>query len=524
MTFRFNYSGLVVAAVGFFLTRFTVTLAIYDDPIRFYLAGVVPLALGLGLAAFGVALTVADVDPLLVRTTALWCVIGGGTMLVLVVLTLLGSTDGTTLDVTTVRSQAYLSNFLIGGSVGGTLTGLYAARNRRQRRALQQQANRLVTLNRLLRHEILNSVTAIRGYANVDPAENSEAMSVIDRRGGEIQETIEQVKYLTRRTGDSGSLATIDLEAAIAAAVETATERHPDADVTVETPAADLCVRANERLPDVLTHLLENAILHGDDDTPTVVVEPTPTEISVTVADDGDGLPDSQQRLLETGDIGEFDDPTTGFGLNVVRLLVESYGGTIRTAADGGGTSITLDLSRVTTDEAAPQPSRTGLSGVRPAVPHLTVSLVAAVLAGVFYGVVSEALGGSVAGIGVFYGTANAIVGWLTHEFHSIVFGFVYVGLLSVGIERYDDGLGTYVAVGTLWALALWAVAAGVVAPVWLRLLGIPAAIPNLTGTLLASHLVWGVSLALLTAWGYRDIVPWIAHFDAVPGSDGQGD
>ena len=524
MTFRFNYSGLVVAGVGFFLTRFTVTLAIYDDPVRFYLAGVVPLALGLGLAAFGVALTVADVDPLLVRITALWCVIGGGTMLVLVVLTLLGSTAGTTLDVTTIRSQAYLSNFLIGGSVGGTLTGLYAARNRRHHRALQQQANRLVTLNRLLRHEVLNSVTAIRGYANVDPAENSEAMSVIDRRGGDIQETIEQVKYLTRRMGDSGSLATIDLEAAIAAAVEEASERHPNADITVETPVEDLRVRANDRLPDVLVHLLENAILHGNDDTPTVVVESTPTDITVTVADDGDGLPESQQRLLEAGDIGEFDDPNTGFGLNVVRLLVESYGGTIETAVDSGGTSITLDLSRVTTDEAEAQLSRTGLSGVRPAVPHLAVSLVAAVLAGVGYGVVSETLGGSVAGIGVFYGTANAVVGWLTHEFHSVVFGFVYVGLLSVGIERYDDGLGTYVAVGTLWGLALWAVAAGIVAPVWLRLLGIPATIPNLTGSLLASHLVWGVSLALLTAWGYRDIVPWIARFDAAPGGDGRDD
>ena len=382
-----------------------------------------------------------------------------------------------------------------------------------------------MTLNRLLRHEVLNSVTAIRGYANVDPAENSEAMSVIDRRGGDIQETIEQVKYLTRRTGsDSASLATIDLEAAIAAAVEEVTERHPDTDVTVETPAEDLRVRANDRFSGVLIHLLENAIVHGDDDTPTVVVDSTPTDISVTVADDGDGLPESQQRLLETGDIGEFDDPNTGFGLNVVRLLVESYDGTIQAAADSGGTSITLDLSRVTTDEAGAQPSRTGLSGVRPAVPHLAVSLVAAVLAGVGYGIVSEALGGSIAGIGVFYGTANAVVGWLTHEFHSIVFGFVYVGLLSIGIERYNDGLGTYVAVGTLWALALWAVAAGIVAPVWLRLLGIPAAIPNLTGSLLASHLVWGVSLALLTAWGYRTIVPWVASFDVAPGSDGRDD
>lgn len=38
---RVNYSGLVVAGIGFFLTRFTVTLA-FEDPVRFYLAGVVP--------------------------------------------------------------------------------------------------------------------------------------------------------------------------------------------------------------------------------------------------------------------------------------------------------------------------------------------------------------------------------------------------------------------------------------------------------------------------------------------------
>jgi hypothetical protein len=123
MPSRVNYSGLVIAGVGFFLTRFTVSLALYEDPIRFYLAGVVPLVLGLGLAAFGVALTVADVDAALVRTTALWCVIGAGTMFVFVVLTLLGSTAGSMPNLEAVRSQVYLSNFLIGGSIAARLPG-----------------------------------------------------------------------------------------------------------------------------------------------------------------------------------------------------------------------------------------------------------------------------------------------------------------------------------------------------------------------------------------------------------------
>jgi signal transduction histidine kinase len=409
---RLNYSGVVVAGLAFFLTRFTVTLAL-EDTVQFYLAGVVPLAAGLGLAAFGVALTVADVDPAMVRTTAVWCVVGFGTMLALVVLTLLGSSPGGTVDPSTVRSQTYLSNFLIGGSVGGTLTGLYASRNRRQRGELRQQANRLVTLNRLLRHEILNAVTAIRGYASIGSSETEDGMTVIDERAEHIQETIEEVKYLTERTGADGSSGVPrDLGEALRESVETVTERHPNATVSVESPSETLRVRANDRLPVVFTQLLENAIVHGTDDTPTLDVDATPTTVRVSIADEGPGLPESQQSLLESGDIAEFDDPRVGFGLNIVRLLVESYGGTIGTDVSGRGTTVTVRLPRVTTD-ATREPNRVDLTGVRPAAPHLAVTCLAAIAAGVPYGLVSESLGGSIAGIGVFYGTVDPVVGWL---------------------------------------------------------------------------------------------------------------
>ncbi|MFP4626777.1 MAG: hypothetical protein ACLFNI_09335 [Natronomonas sp.] len=36
MSYRVHYSGLVIAGIGFFLTRFTVTLALYEDPVHFY--------------------------------------------------------------------------------------------------------------------------------------------------------------------------------------------------------------------------------------------------------------------------------------------------------------------------------------------------------------------------------------------------------------------------------------------------------------------------------------------------------
>ena len=503
MQSRLNYSGFVVAGLAFFLTRFTVTLAL-EDTVQFYLAGVVPLAVGLGLAAFGVALTVADVDPGMVRTTAVWCVIGFGTMLALVVLTLLGSSSGGVVDLSTVRSQTYLSNFLI----GGTFTGLYASRNRRQRGELRQQANRLVTLNRMLRHEILNAVTAIRGYASIGSSETEDGMAVIDERAEHIQQTVEEVKYLTERTGADGSPGVPrDLGEALRESVRTVTDRHPDARVSVESPSEPLSVYANDRLPVVFTQLLENAIVHGTDDTPTVTVDATPTTVRVSVEDEGPGLPESQQSLLESGDIADFDDPRVGFGLNIVRLLVESYGGRIETDVSDRGTTVAVSLPRVTTDVAR-EPNRGDLTGVRPAAPHLAVTCLAAIAAGVPYGVVSEFLGGSIAGIGVFYGTVDPVVGWLTHEFHSVVFGFMYVGLLSLALDRFRNTIGVYVFTGLAWSLVVWVVAAGFVAPVWLQLVGTPAPVPSLSPRLLVSHLAWGLSLAALTFLGYRYVAP----------------
>lgn len=517
MSRHVDVAGLVVAGIGFFLTRFTVTLAIYDDPVRFYFAGVVPLVLGLGLAAFGVALAVVDLESDFVRTTARWCVVGTGAMFVLVVLTLVGSTDGFTPDLATVRSRTYLSNFLIGGSVGGTLTGLYAARNRRQRNVLRHQTNRLQVLNRLLRHEVLNSVTAIQGYTTLVGEDDRRAAHVIEERSNDIVDAIEEVNYLTATTEPERSNdSAVEVGACLDASVRAVTDRHPDADVSVELESPSLLVRATERVEHVFVHLLENAVVHSSPGDPRVEVtaEETPRTVRVSVRDDGPGLPESEQTLLESGEIDEFDNPRKGFGLNVVRLLVESYRGSIETDAGPEGTTITVALPKATGGGPGDEP--TGLVGStgRPAIPQLLVTLGAALIAGVCFGVSSELLGGSIGIIGVLYGVADPVVGWITHEFHSVVFGFVFAGLVSLVPSADRNRVPTYVGIGIAWGIVLWLLAAGLVSAIWLQLLGIPAPIPNLSVVSLVNHVVWGVSIGVLTALGYEHVAPWLARFD----------
>ncbi|MFB6312208.1 MAG: histidine kinase, partial [Salinirussus sp.] len=258
---RINPSGLVIAGIGFFATRFTVELALYEaDPLRFYVAGILPLAVGLGLAAFGVALTILDVESDLVQTTAVWCVIGAASMFVFGVLTIYGNVAGLmSIEGRVFRSS--LSNFLIGGSVGGTLTGIYAARSRQHRRQLRQHANRLVVLNRLLRHEVLNAITAIRGYTALGDEYGEEARDVIRDRSGAIERTIEKVKYLTRRAdGNVDGTVPVDVSECIRAAIDDVEARHPQANVTVNGDQAGLEVLADEQLEDILSELIENAI------------------------------------------------------------------------------------------------------------------------------------------------------------------------------------------------------------------------------------------------------------------------
>lgn len=498
---RSTPSGLVVAGLGFILTRFTVSLAVTDDLMQFVFAGVVPLVLGLGLSATGIALTVGEFDTPFVRTVALWTLIGIGSMFALVGLTLIGGVGTAAFGSGT--TQGYLTNFLIGGGVGGALTGAYAGRSNRQQRELEQQAARLDLVNRILRDRVLNALTVIRGRVEVarslDEPVTADVLSTVDDRSAGVEQVIQNVKHITRG-GDAPSLDPVSVAPCVESGVATVRERYPNAayDLTVDVPA-DLQVRANAMLEQLVAHLVENAVVYNDSDRPQVDVSVSATDdtVRVSVGDDGPGLPDEQLDLLERGDIGSYEDRSTGFGLDLVRLLVGSYGGRTEASVSDTGTTITLVLPRASTEGDAPLARADSVYGIPPR--DVGVAALAAVVAGVVMGVPLQLLGDGVPVVGALYGVANPLIGWITHTFHSIVFGLVFAAL----VHRVSDRT-RYYAIAFAWAAALWLVAAGVVMPLWLSLVGIDAPLPSISPASLAAHLVWGGSLAACYRYGRR--------------------
>ena len=497
----YTLSGLWIAAIGFFVTRFTVALAAFDDRVQFLVAGVVPLVLGLSLAAFGVAMLVGGAERSFVRSVAVWCTAGTAAMAVLVAITLVATDPAGPGSTAPIRSDVVLANFMIGGAVLGALTGLFAGANRRHRDQLRRQANRMVTINRILRHEVLNAIGIIRGQAEAldDPAiqqDPSGALDPIVRESDRIADTIEDVKHLARSS--SAGLSRVDLGSAVAECVEAVRREHPD--VAVEFGWDDdesVDVWADSQLTTALYHLVENAAAYDDSAEPRVDVEVAVGRrvACVRIADDGPGLPEAQRATLERGSITDFDDPGAGFGTHVARLFVEGYGGNIRTEVTDDGTTVEVELRLGSEDRPTPSGSRSvGAVGLDRA--DLLVAFGASIVAGAVMGLYVQWAAGVIPVIGALYGVSDPLVGWITHEFHSVVFGLVFVSfLVLLQADGEGDRLLTRVAVAVAWSLALWIVAAGVIMPVWLNLVGVPAPIPNVSSASFVGHLLWGVTL-----------------------------
>lgn len=492
---EFQPAGFVLAVLGFALTRFVIVDAItVDTAVPFFIAGLLPLVGGLGLTVFGVVLAVGSFNTEYTRTVTAWALLGTAAM----VAVLAASLAGTLLQEASVAavfddSGTLIANVLVGGAIGGTVTGDRAATNRTQRRQIQRQADRGIIVNRILRHEVLNAAAIVGGYADLlEEQSDSAAVTAIREEADRIDTTINEVGQLI----DPRQQSAVD----VAATVESVSSQYGE-DVTADVPDESACVSADDRLEWVVRELVDNAVTYGaGDETVAVGVNAQPTTVTITVRDHGGGLPADQRAILTDGSLPEFDDPGAGFGLQVVALLVDQYDGEVAVRVEEG-TEITVTLPRAVGDT---NPSlRAGVPRDE-LLPIAGISTLAALVMGVYLDFSVDLL----PVIGSLYGVENATVGWTTHVFHSVVFGLLFAAmrespLLGTVSQPLRASIGSDKPVlyggvaGIGWGLALAVVAAGVMMPVWLLLVGVDAAIPNLTLPGVVGHVLWGVVLGV---------------------------
>jgi signal transduction histidine kinase len=196
-------------------------------------------------------------------------------------------------------------------------------------------------LSRVLRHNLRNDVTAIKGYARLVREHTEGEPAALAEKIVETSDDLVETSRKARRIEDvieAEETQVIGLAAAIEEAVTAVAKEYPDADYEVSVPA-DLAVQANPLLGTALVDLIENGVVHSDADRPRIAVEGSRDDrwVEVTVSDNGPGIPEAELTALQQG--GETDlVHSSGAGLWLVYTVVEESGGRISYEIDDGTT------------------------------------------------------------------------------------------------------------------------------------------------------------------------------------------
>lgn len=247
------------------------------------------------------------------------------------------------------------------GTVTGQLITLTDVTERKQReQRIERQRQRLEVVNRVLRHDIRNDMQVILGTTEnlLKPQQAQPQLKRIKRKGEDIVTLSERARDLERFVGDGAvETTTVDLSAVVADVIADLERTYPDVEFRVERPDRAE-VSAVDLIDSALRNVLENAAEHNDQSVPEVsvtVMGPTDDgDVTVTVADNGPGLPDREQEVIETGTETALKH-SNGLGLWIAYWTITTSGGTITFAENTPrGSVITIRLPSASAEQPKP--------------------------------------------------------------------------------------------------------------------------------------------------------------------------
>ncbi|RLM53317.1 PAS domain S-box protein [Halobellus sp. Atlit-31R] len=218
---------------------------------------------------------------------------------------------------------------------------------------LKRQKVQISVLNRALRHNIRNNLSVIQGKLDtvIDDQRGPEKQVLEDVYGKSeellsIAENARQVQRLI----DETTVQQHDLDEVIETVAARAQTQYPDATIEVRTSFGAVSVLGTSTLEHALWELVENACVHAGD-SPMVSVDVRRSEgtATVTVADDGPGVPEAEYEVIGAGEESTLEHGS-GLGLWLVQWVVDMSGGELafRGGGDGAVVEVTLPLAEET--------------------------------------------------------------------------------------------------------------------------------------------------------------------------------
>ncbi|MDE2005128.1 MAG: sensor histidine kinase KdpD [Rhodospirillales bacterium] len=206
---------------------------------------------------------------------------------------------------------------------------------------LRERTQRLRTaLLSSISHDLRTPLTAIRGAAETLSASGAVLAEATrsDLLVSIVQEVGRMTRFLANITGmariETGEIVARHVPIPLAATIEAAVARVPEAFLTTVNCAAETAIGDPALLEQALVNLLENAVKFSPQGAPiNVSARREGDRVVLRVADEGVGIPTADlPHVFDSffrGERGDRVAPGTGLGLAIARALVEAMGGRI---------------------------------------------------------------------------------------------------------------------------------------------------------------------------------------------------
>ena len=202
---------------------------------------------------------------------------------------------------------------------------------------IEQQRDDLETLNQVLRHDIRNDLQLITAYGDIlddecETEDKQQYINIINKSADHAVELTQTARELSEvMLSDSVEEQRVNLQTILTDEVTEVQASYPSATLEFGTEIPSVTLAANDMISSVFRNLVKNAVQHNDKEVAEVIVSATDHEdtVTVTIADNGPGVHDSQKEtVFGKGERG-LDSSGTGIGLHLVNTLVSIHNGDV---------------------------------------------------------------------------------------------------------------------------------------------------------------------------------------------------
>lgn len=247
----------------------------------------------------------------------------------------------------------------------GFMTVVYVV----QANSVQQAQTEFVST---VSHELRTPLTSIKGFADtilragdrLDAVQQKRYIGIIKDQADRLTRLVEDLLAVSRLESRRLQLTirALDLEEAVQRVVRNLSDKAEYHQILSRIPQGLPQIWADgDRLEQILTNLIDNAIKYSPQDTTITINARTldsDTQVEFSVTDQGAGIPPEKIPDIFTK-FSRLDDPLvrqtegTGLGLYITKSLVVALGGNISVASSPGSTTFTVQLPAASLEQQA---------------------------------------------------------------------------------------------------------------------------------------------------------------------------